>query len=450
MWTLGKMALVLAELALLFGGLSLLSRSGRVPAELIRKMLHVAMGLTVVGFPWLFTEDWPVLVLVGLSLVGLVLLRVSRWLRRLFGGVLGGVGRSSLGDLCFPVSVGVLWLIADGDALLFGVPILVLTLADATAALIGTRYGSVHYQTRDGTKSVEGSLAFFVVTFMSVHVPVLLITDTDRLVCLLLGVTIGVLVMLLESVSWRGLDNVLVPLGTFLALEMYLDASATDLGLRAIAVVTMAGLTLAWRRRSSMDDTALILAALFGYAALMQGGWAWLLPPLALFLFHSIRWPAAEHPALHSVGALLSTLAVGIACLILNTLRPGDVWLLCYTAGFAAHFAIVGVAYSWRPPAERSVLQRLSDVVWMSLLAWALVVLPVILSVSPFGEYGQMVWFGVVCFVGAVASAGVFQSLMPRLYAPSARAGLVQWSALGLAGACALAVWAAASYLPSV
>jgi NAD(P)-dependent dehydrogenase (short-subunit alcohol dehydrogenase family) len=38
---------------------------------------------------------------------------------------------------------------------------LLLALADAAAALVGSRYGSWHYTTSDGKKSTEGSFAFF-------------------------------------------------------------------------------------------------------------------------------------------------------------------------------------------------------------------------------------------------------------------------------------------------
>ena len=53
-------------------------------------------------------------------------------------------------------------------------------LADAVAALIGIRYGTLQYQTTEGTKSVEGSVAFFFVAFLSVLVPLLVFTEVDR------------------------------------------------------------------------------------------------------------------------------------------------------------------------------------------------------------------------------------------------------------------------------
>jgi phytol kinase len=68
-----------------------------------------------------------------------------------------------------------------------------------------------------GRKSVEGSAAFFLVAFPCVLVPLLLFTSTDRVGIVLISSLIGLLVMLVEAVSWEGLDNLLIPLcGCFL------------------------------------------------------------------------------------------------------------------------------------------------------------------------------------------------------------------------------------------
>jgi phytol kinase len=128
------------------------------------------------------------------------------------------------------LAVGLLWWLSGGEALLFSVP--VLALADAVAALIGVRYGTVRYKTHDGFKSAEGSIAFFAVAFLSVHVPVLLAGVTGRAESLLLASIVGLLVMLIESIFWRGLDNMFVPLGAFAFLSLYLNADAAMLGWR--------------------------------------------------------------------------------------------------------------------------------------------------------------------------------------------------------------------------
>ena len=80
------------------------------------------------------------------------------------GAVAHRVERATFGELYFPLSVAWLfWLTCGDDPLLFVIPILMLTLADAAAAVVGARYGLTPYI--GAGKSLEGSAAFAVVAF---------------------------------------------------------------------------------------------------------------------------------------------------------------------------------------------------------------------------------------------------------------------------------------------
>src|SRR5262249_14997400 len=99
------MAIVLGVLGGLLGTLAVYRRVAAPHPELLRKMMHVGMGLTTLSFPWLFDRAWPVLALGGLSVVLLVCLRTVGRLRAGVGQVVGGVARFSLGDIYFPLAV---------------------------------------------------------------------------------------------------------------------------------------------------------------------------------------------------------------------------------------------------------------------------------------------------------------------------------------------------------
>jgi phytol kinase len=205
--------------------------------ELVRKLLHIGMGLVTLTLPWLFATNWPVLLLTGGFTLLLAALRFSRPLQRLLGGIIDGVSRRSMGEIYFPVAVGLLFLLSGGDPITFCIPVLILTLADASAALIGKRYGTLRYATSDGEKSVEGSIAFMIVALLSTQIPLLLFTDTGRVESVIIALTLSLLVMLLEAIAWRGLDNLFVPLGAFLLLRSFLTMDASALTARlAIAV----------------------------------------------------------------------------------------------------------------------------------------------------------------------------------------------------------------------
>ncbi len=236
------MGLVGMVFAGLMVGLREYRRSRATDPELIRKLLHVGMGLVTLTLPWLFVATWPVLLLATAFTCFLIALRFSPALRRLLGGVIDGVARDSLGEICFPVAVGVAFLLSAGDPILFSIPMLLLALADAAAALVGARYGTLRYATADGHKSLEGSLAFLVVAFLCTHITLLLFTDTGVPESLVIALALALLAMLLEAVAWRGLDNLFVPLGACFLLKVFLRlelmALEASLALAALLVVS--------------------------------------------------------------------------------------------------------------------------------------------------------------------------------------------------------------------
>ena len=165
------MAVLLATLGVFLAGLKAMEKKSRLHPELLRKGLHVVMGMALLPLPWVFDRAWPVVMLAILACGAMAAARASRRLRSGIGTVVGGVGRDSLGEIYFPAAVCLLFLLSRGDWLLYVVPILMLALADAAAALVGIRYGLSQYRTSDGHKSLEGSLAFFLVAFFSAHLP---------------------------------------------------------------------------------------------------------------------------------------------------------------------------------------------------------------------------------------------------------------------------------------
>lgn len=254
------MAAVVAIFGLMMAGLRAYRQWRSPDAEALRKLLHVGMGFVTLAFPWVFAATWPVLVLAVTFVVGLSVLKKSAALRRRFGGVIEGVGRVSRGEIYFPLGVGLVFLCSAGDALLFCIPVLILTLADTAAALIGRRYGRHGYAIVAGEKTVEGSVAFFAVAFLSTHIPLLVFTETGRVESLLIGLALGLEVTLLEAVAWDGLDNLFIPLGGFGLLiasrELDVPTLTAHLGIALVLVSVFARLVTGAPRVARRGDGA--------------------------------------------------------------------------------------------------------------------------------------------------------------------------------------------------
>jgi phytol kinase len=205
--TLG-IAVVLAALAALFALAGWLRSTGRLAPEHARKLVHVGMGLVCLTFPWLFHDTAPVLGLAAAAIAALAAVRSLQPLRARFGCALHGVARRSYGEFAFVAGIVAAFVLAHGDALAYTVPVAVLTFADSIAALVGTRFGFHRFRTFEGTKSLEGSTAFFFAALLCIAGPLLLAGNAAALP-IALGVSI--ILTLIEASAYAGLDNLLIP-----------------------------------------------------------------------------------------------------------------------------------------------------------------------------------------------------------------------------------------------
>lgn len=409
--------LMFAALGVWMAALRLFQALAQPHPEVVRKLMHVGMGLTVLAFPWLFEAVWPVILVILLALALLAAVRLLSKLRSKLGSVLGGVARKSLGEFYFAVSVAVLFVLSRGqpyEKILYGVPLLVLALADAVAALIGVAYGHVHYNTVDGNKSAEGSTAFFLAAFFSVHVPLLLATDVGRAETLLIALIVGFLIMLFEAIAWRGLDNLFIPLVCFLVLKIYLGPPCLGLPAliaRWIVLLALFVFVLAWRSRSTLDASGLLAAALVGYLAWALGDWRWLIFPLALFLTYTLLSPRtpSNSQRVHNVHAVLSVSAAGLIWLFLARTLNRPEFLLPYAIAFAANLAIIGLARLRHDYPHRSPRGILAVCI---VKAWLIVFVPfaLIAEASP-----SPLVCALAALAGVAAAALLFHVTQPGL-----------------------------------
>jgi phytol kinase len=336
-WWAG-MLLVLAALGVMMLALRWYQRRYSPPPEIPRKMLHVGMGLIVLTFPWLFQDSLPVIALGVIALGAMLSVRYVAVLRRGVGGVVHGVERESSGEIYFPVAVAMVFWLAGGRAVMFAIPVLMLALADAVAALIGLRYGTMEYTTGEAPKTIEGSVAFFTVAFLSVLVPLLLWTAVGRVEVLLIAVIMGLLVMLLEAVSWHGLDNLFIPLGGYAFLKANIGLPATQLLVLLGVLLLLVGFAFWWRKRTTLTDSAALAAALAGYVFWALGGWVWLMAPLVLFLTYAVIPPmdASERERAHDTRAVAAYATPPLVWIFLATAVVAPAYLFGFTASLAA------------------------------------------------------------------------------------------------------------------
>lgn len=301
--TWAGLALVLAAQGAVVAVTIFLRRRGALGPEASRKAVHIGSGVVALPLPWLFADVWPVLALCAASATALVVVRLRPALRDGVGAALHAVERTSWGEVLFPVSIGALFALAHGEPAMYVIPLAVLTFADAAAALVGTRVGLVRFRTAEAQKSVAGSLAFLAVTF-GVTLAALLAFDVATVQrALLLAAISSVLLTLLEAVSFRGLDNLLLPVLGYVMLRVELPLEAPLLVARlAVAGLLLVGVLAIRPKRALLADAALA-TALFAYACWAIGGPRWLVAPLTAFVALTVAFRHGRGEGIHPRGA---------------------------------------------------------------------------------------------------------------------------------------------------
>jgi dolichol kinase len=251
-------------------------RALRPDPEWTRKFVHMGSGLVAMFFPWLFRTHWTLLAL-GAVMIGMFTLsRRFNW----FPSVTD-IGRPSAGERWFPVGVYTLYVVARHQPLFYLIALSSLVVSDALAALLGARYGEHTYPVAGGRKSIEGSTIFMLVTFLGVHVPLLLFTNIGRGESLMIATQLALLATSFEAISERGNDNLVVPLATYYLLVKMTPAPWEGIAVQlAVQLALLAGcLWLAWHLRF-LSFAGAIATHLMLYAAFSLGGPAWTLAPL--------------------------------------------------------------------------------------------------------------------------------------------------------------------------
>ena len=209
----------------LFAAAEILYRRWHVQAEHTRKLVHAGTGLLTLLFPMLLTSHWQALLLCGsFALILLASMRTGML------PSIHAIRRTSHGSICYPTVVYLVfaayeWVSTHGTGpipalLYFYIPILTMALCDPAAALIGRKWPIWKFRVGSGTKSLAGSVAFFVTAFLLTAVLMLVFQSDGWAASRMLAnaLTLGVVTCATEAFTPYGFDNLTIPLAAFITL----------------------------------------------------------------------------------------------------------------------------------------------------------------------------------------------------------------------------------------
>jgi len=213
--------LVLPPLLLVpaMGLLSMIRSTHQIGQELKRKSFHVGVGLASLSFPLVLNEPWKVMTGMSLALAWMSGVRVLPCLQKYFGSVLHDCERQSMGEVYFAVSIAGLLLVTGSDPLLYVIPVLILSLADAAAAIFGRLIPSQALTGFLRGKTVAGCSAFFVVAAAICGGLLTFYTGLPAWQIAFCALVVATATCIAEAICRRGLDNLAVPLVAWAVLS---------------------------------------------------------------------------------------------------------------------------------------------------------------------------------------------------------------------------------------
>lgn len=329
--------------------------------EIARKSVHFLSGCTALSFPYLIESHWTVLFLAAAFSAIVILARKGRILRAVHD-----VERRSHGALYFPIAVYVIFFLGHERPVLYFISILVMTVSDTLAALLGGRYGSIKYEVEGTMKSLEGSVVFFFVTFLCVHLSLLLMTPIDKLSSIVIALVIALIVTGFEAISVSGSDNIFVPFGTYYILAkmtpQVLAVSVEDLWKLLVMIAVTIPISLKSRL---LKASGLIGMVLVNYAAWVLCDFYWFLPLLlgqallyllAVHFVQRIQWDVTGYQIKVLVySAIIPTILIFAE----NTVHRGDVFYLPYLSSIVGQVAVIFYFFLTVSLDETSILGKL-------------------------------------------------------------------------------------------
>ncbi len=194
-----------------------LRRVLKLPAEFTRKVVHISVGMWAWGTVALFASKWMAIV----TPAAFVVLNYVSYRRGMFLAMESN-DRSNLGTVYFPIAfVAVILLTWDVSKPMLVAALMPMTWGDAFAAIIGKAIGRRRYSVGGSTRTVEGSLVMFALSFVSVFITLLVLerlSGADIGWAALFALAAAVAATLAEAISPRGLDNLFVPAASLAAL----------------------------------------------------------------------------------------------------------------------------------------------------------------------------------------------------------------------------------------
>lgn len=195
-----------------------------IKGEYSRKFAHITATLATLPFPYIIPSHWYILVLALIFFVVLYLTQRSTFLNSIHD-----IRRRSIGSYLLPASIYLTFLISSklDSKILFILPMLILAISDPVAAITGMSVKKYNKNVQIAGYTLQktwlGSAGFLVSSFIITIIALYIHFGTINLKTIYISLVVGLIGTIAEMLSWRGSDNLSIPLGVQLVLIFLLS-----------------------------------------------------------------------------------------------------------------------------------------------------------------------------------------------------------------------------------
>ncbi len=255
-----------------------------------RRLVHILVGCLVCTAPFIFESRAPVLVIAGIFIV----LNILALKFNLISSI-HETDRISYGTVYFPVSFFILvfWF-WDKDPAILLTSMLIMAFADPVASWVGeSRKKPIIFRILSEKKSLQGSTAMFLVAFiaaifsMKIFRGVFIQPDISWQTAVVFGFFTAIYSAGAETISHRGTDNLMVPIGTAVILDAFYNGTPElQFQLMLWMGITVLIAYLAYKT-GTLTLSGAMGAWLLGTVVFGLGGPEWMIPIAVFFIFSS-------------------------------------------------------------------------------------------------------------------------------------------------------------------
>ena len=304
-----------------------------------RKIIHITVGLAVSFTPYFFTHNHQPVLLAFIFLIINFFSQKNNFLKSFHS-----VERESYGTIFFPISYLLIALLFWDYSNHITISFLLLAIADPFASIVGENVNSnFNFNVLGDKKTFQGSLTMFICSF------IIILTLSDYLSYqwditykLIAAIIISFAVTIAEAFSYKGSDNLSIPVTAFLFIELldYMNRNQTVFDYIIYILIIILILFIAHLKRY-LSVSGLVGAVTMAIFLLGFGGSKYLYPMVIFFITSSAlsfvqKGRINKKDSNRNINQVFSNGGPALFICIANYFQPSDLFFPCFLASVAA------------------------------------------------------------------------------------------------------------------